>query len=352
MKADQKAYNSNKMLKHLDRLQEWAQGNFVFPIMLDFDLTNICNNRCPGCIGARNENNTTVETDVVKNIIQQLSEVGLKAIIFAGGGDPTCHKDLEEIIKFTKQSGIEVAINTNGYELSNGVINAIAKYCTWTRVSIDADSPEMYKKTHGMPKEAFYQVLDNITRLIKTRNELESNTTIGTCFLIGPQTVNGIYNAAEIAKGLGADNIRFRPFANWNKRKDFTKEVVGTMTTQLKKAKGLSDEQFLVSYPKDRCETIIEGRTAEYKDCLVPNFITAITPDLKLYSCCRFKNVEKHCIGDLNEKSFKEIWLSPERIKVHQRINIQRDCPNPCMYEKYNDLLHMIKEKIPHLNFL
>lgn len=352
MKTEQKAYSTNKLLKHLDRLELWRQGKPTFPIMLDFDLTNTCNNMCPYCIGAKNVDNTTVDTGVAKNVIQQLSEAGLKAIIFAGGGDPTCHKDLEEIIKFTKQNGIEVAINTNGYELSGGVIDAISRYCTWTRVSLDADSPEMYKKTHGMSQEAFYQVLNNVSKLVKTRNKLESNTTIGTCFLIGPQTVKGIYNAAKMVKDLGTDNIRFRPFANWNKRKDFTKEVVETMHEQLKKAGELSDSKFLVSYPKDRCETIIEGRTAEYKDCLVPNFITCITPDLKLYSCCRFKNREEHCIGDLHEKSFKEIWLSPERIKIHQRINIQKNCPNPCMYEKYNGLLHEINEKISHSNFL
>ncbi len=308
----------------------------------------------------------TVELDSAKDIISQLKEIKIKAIILAGGGEPSCHPNLEEIIKFIKRKGIECAINTNAYELSPSLIETIVTNCTWARISLDGDNSEIYKKTHGMDEDAFNQVVENASKLVEVKNQTNSNIVLGTTYLLGQNTLRGIYNAAELSKKIGVNYIRFRPFEG---SKQFRQEEKEEMLKQLKRCKEIDDEKFLASYREDRCEAVTGGRERKYTQCFVPHFVTAITADLKVYPCCIFRNNEKYCLGDLTKQTFKEIWLSKERKKVHEKIDL-RDCPNPCQFEGHNNLLYAIKnnnlkeninlleilrsvnEFIPHSNFL
>lgn len=352
----QNLHLSSKLLKHLDRLNEWNLKGYSPPIFVDFDITNVCNNNCPKCVSsiiAPNRDMTTAPFEKIKEIISQLSEVGAKAITYAGGGDPTCHPNLEEIIKFTREKSLDVAIFTNGLGLNASLSETITDYCTWARISLDASNPKEYEKTHGMKEKSFNRVLENIEYLVKIRNNKKSKTTIGIGYLIGPENSKGIYAGASLAKLLGADYIRFRPFFNWGKGINFSKEHAKRILFDLEKSKKLASNNFSVSYPEDRCsfEAMTYERKRTFDKCYMPHFLFSITPDLKIYPCCPFKNNKKYLIGDLKTHSFQEIWASENRRKVHELIDL-RDCPNPCQFESNSELLWSIKEPILHENFL
>lgn len=348
--VDKIAYSRNKLLHHLDRLASWVRDEPTPPIMVDFDLTNKCNNRCPRCC-TQQKDDISVDFETAKEVILQFKNAGLRSIIFAGGGEPSCHPNLEQLLKFVKENGMDVGVHTNGYELSDSLVKSVVDYCTWIRISLDADCPETYRKTHGMGPEAFFQVAEKIKRIAARRNSVKSDLVVGTGYLLGRHTIGGIYSAARLVRDLGADNIRFRPFA-CNGVVEFNDHQIKEMQQQLEKAKGLETPNFSVSYPQDRCETMINGRKGDYNDCHVPHFIFSVSADLKLYSCCRLKHDDSHCFGDLKKQTFEEIWSSKNRQEVYDRININRDCPNPCMYEEHNEILHLIRRKILHPNFL
>jgi len=343
-------YSQYKLLKHLDRLSMWKKGEIVYPILVGFNLTNICNNRCQLCTSQRKDR-TTISFEDAKDIIQQLKEVDVKSVYLAGGGDPTCHPNLEEIVRFIKDKDMEVAVCTNGYKLSEGTIDAIVNCCSWMRISLDADGPEIYKKTHGMRAEAFSKVVGNMSKLIKKRKEIKSEIIIGATYLIGQHTLPGIYNAAKLCKDMGIDYIRFRPFFNWKINNRLKEKSAKVLLDKLERCKELESENFSVSYPEDRCEAAIKGRARNYKKCRVHHFNTLITPDSKIYPCCMLEDNEKYCLGDLKEKSFKEIWQSERRKKAYQQIDLN-DCPNPCMLEKHNEILNAVMSEIAHSNFL
>ena len=346
------AYNANKILKYLDRLEDFQRGNYVKPVIVDFDLTNICNHKCPRCSASANVDNATVSLDDAKRVVSEMKDAGMKSIIYAGGGEPSCNPDLEQIIKFTFEKGIRVAVNTNAQQLSDSLIKTIVNFCDWMRVSVDADGPEIFQQTHGMSGRAFSQVLDNIARLVKEKKESKSEIVIGTCYLIGPHTIPGIFNAAKLVKDLGVDNIRYRPFAKWENMTGFSNEEIQAMQEELRKASELSDDNFEVSYPEDRCQTIVKGRAIDYPECYAVHVVTTVSADLKIYPCCRVKYREEFCFGDLNKQSFQDIWFSENRIKAFKKIDIKRDCPNPCMYEKINEIMYSIKEPVKHEEFL
>ena len=346
-------YSEYKLLNHFNRLVNWERGGISYPISVDFDISNKCNNRCPSCNGSRNKDSTVVSLDDAKKTLFQLKEAGINAIVLGGGGEPSCNPNLEKILGLIKENYMESAIYTNGYELSPGVINSIVNYCTWARISLDADSPKIYKRTHGMGDKPFFQVLENISKLVDARKKNNSKIIMGTGYLIGPHSIEGVYNATRISKELGADYIRFRPFFNLRGNRNFTAEKGKEMINELNRCKKFEDSSFSVTYPVNRCEyeTKTGDKNRSYTTCYFPDFFASITADLKVYPCCALKGNEKYCLGDLKKSSFKEIWVSKERKEVLDNITF-KDCPNPCQFEKNIELLSAIKSQINHSNFL
>lgn len=356
-------YSKFKLLKHLDRISEFEKTGITRPIFVDWSLTNACNNKCPLCISNedRKENRTTVSIENAFRVIKEMKELDVKAVYLTGGGDPSCHPNLEGIIKNMKNLNIDVALCTNGYKLSDNLLETINNCCSFIRISLDADSPEIYKKTHGMEADAFYQVLENMKKLVERRTN-NSELVIGASYLIGPHTIQGISNAAKLCKGIGIDYIRFRPFFEWmgkNKSplfekiegREFSEKDKELMLEQFKKAEEFNDNKFSASYPKERVESVLNEVVLKYPACYISHFISAIDSNLKVYPCCNLRYNEKYCFGDLNEKSFKEIWLSEKRKKSHEIIKL-KDCPKPCQYNVHNELLSDILGEIKHSNFL
>ncbi|GAF96183.1 unnamed protein product, partial [marine sediment metagenome] len=43
-------YRADKLINHLDRIVEFSQKGVTYPIEVDFDLTDKCNQKCPKCV--------------------------------------------------------------------------------------------------------------------------------------------------------------------------------------------------------------------------------------------------------------------------------------------------------------
>jgi len=358
--------NDMKFFNHLDKLSEWKEGGNPFPIMVDMDLTNACNHMCPGCVGSKNveneflpfletddkKDNTKVPYDLAVDRIYQFAKAGVESVIFGGGGDPTMHPQLAELIRSVKSNGMEIAVNTNGMRMSDKVVEAMVDYCTWTRISIDADGPVMYKKTHGINERGWNKTIENIDRLVKRKKEKKSKLVVGLTYLLGPDTIEGVYHAAELAKDLDVNYIRFRPFFNWAGQKKWTKKETDNCLSELEKCNELCTDSFQVSYTIDRLEAMaLDPKERRHKKCYTHHFLTSISSYGTMAPCCLMKNNPKYELGNLNKNTFKEIWESQGRIDSYENIDFV-DCPNPCMFEENNEFLWDIKQAKPHSNFL
>jgi sulfatase maturation enzyme AslB (radical SAM superfamily) len=136
-------------------------------------------------------------------------------------------------------------------------------------------------------------------------------------------------------------------------RKKEKEKVLEEMHEQLSKARELKSKDFDVSCPEYRLDALSDTKPRGFKVCYYPHFAASITADMKLYPCCPLKGYEQYAIGDLSNASFKEVWLSEKRKKVHHKIDF-KSCPNPCQFDGHARLLDSIKKstKITHKNFL
>lgn len=378
-----------KLFNNLDRVLHWVETGQSFPILVNMTLTNRCNHRCPLCTSREFLDDRTMPTEEAKRIIAEVAKLGAKAIGLGGGGDPTCHPDLAEIISFIGDQGLEVALNTNGQLLDEAIIQAAVRHCTWIRVSLDADSPETFKKTHGLGEEAFAQVVHNIGALVAEKRRTGSEVTLGTTYLVGPHTLAGAFDATSKVRDLGVDYMRLRPFFEWDQSashddeedRDATGKVRPSrayaarvafqdeMVLQLARCESLTNTTFLASFPKERALAAGQHKVRHHRACYVHHFEAVISADLKIYPCCMLEDNAKYSLGSLLGKSFEEVWQSQGRKDAYGRIDFS-DCPNPCMLEKHNELLWELKHdelrpetrvsdllaasrtKFPHANFL
>jgi MoaA/NifB/PqqE/SkfB family radical SAM enzyme len=347
-----KTYENIKLLKHLDRLAEWTGTGFAFPIAVSLNITNRCNNFCPLCLAGSWRDDSTIPLDRVYEIVAQLKGAGIRAIGLGGGGDAGCHEHLAEIIEHIASQGIDVALYSNGGCLTDRVLEAIVRHCSWVRISLDADGPELYETTHGVPGELFHRVLDRIGTLVSLRRETGSPIVISTGYLLGPHTVHGVYGATKLCRELGVDHIRIRPFYAGGGYKRFTGEETDALLQEVARCFSLQDGSFAVSCPENRWDWLSPGnKPRPYGKCHGHNFSTIISANQKMYVCCYYENNEDYCIGDLKEASFGEIWASPRRADVAGRICLDV-CPSPCILDDHNRLLWDLMQEIRHHNFI
>lgn len=109
--------------QYRDEWQKLPEACIVspFPLHLDVELTNRCNQKCEMCPHHGPDRiNERIPQDMdfglYKKIIDEGSEKGLKAIKLNYGGEPLLYPHLAGAISYAKEKGIlDVRLNTNGF---------------------------------------------------------------------------------------------------------------------------------------------------------------------------------------------------------------------------------------------
>ena len=114
-----RSYSSNtgKLLKHMDRLIELQEGKRPRPIMVHMSPCNPCNLTCSFCCFANRAMKEMLTVEQMKSAIDQFVALGAEGLEFTGGGEPTLHPKLDEIIEYAHNKGMKLGICTNGSKL-------------------------------------------------------------------------------------------------------------------------------------------------------------------------------------------------------------------------------------------
>ena len=349
---DARQFSSDKILKHLDRVNQWLQGSNPSPITVELDMTNVCNHKCAECVVDyfRVNDNSFLSLVIAKKIIAQLSKNKIRGVIFTGGGEPLCNPYTIEAVKFARIKGLELGFITNGSLINDKSAEVILNNCSWVRVSLDAASPEVYGLTHGMDGNEFNEVVDKIKILVEAQKRLKSKCVIGVGFLTCEQTISDMVKAAALTKKLGISYLQFRPMQIHRGGK-FEYHWVD-VEEKIRECLEYSGNGFQVLYSQHKYEMANDPQFGRYyKKCYGQQFATVISSSGKMYICCHTRGYKKYCIGDLKRKGFKEIWNSRRRRVAVNSIDFS-DCIPLCRDNTFNQILWNIKQPREHVNFL
>jgi MoaA/NifB/PqqE/SkfB family radical SAM enzyme len=344
-------FKSHKLLGHLPILNKYVNKESFSPILVEIDLTNLCASACPWCAGYldRKWSSATLfasgESPIerlsssisgVMRLLEELHSINVKAVTWTGGGDPTQHKALAQIIEYAAYLGFKQALITHGVIDVSHVIH----HLEWVRFSVDGATEKGYGKQHGKP-EHFKRVINNIAISTQRKADDGLGVTVGVGFLTHKDSWDEIVPFACMWKDIPVDYIQYRPLhdthgQHWNSD---TPDVIGLIQTA-----AMYDSR--VTWSEAKYQDIARGASGKTKMCHGIYFESAISADGKVYTCCHHKGNENFAIGDLYNESFDTIW------KRHQKTTFVVDeaCPAFCRHLGTNELIEneiLIKRQHP-----
>ena len=347
-------FSSAKILKHLDRVNEWRATGFSRPITYELDMTNVCNSKCPFCFGFYNQadDRSLLNIEEAKDIIRQIRNFGGKGITFTGGGEPLCNPATIEAVRYAKTIGLDVGFITNGILLEEKAARILVDSCVWIRVSLDAGTKKVYGITHGLNSNTFTRVVRNISLLVNKKKDRRSNVTIGTGFITYPEIIYDMPAFVRLSRKLGVDYAQFRPLLKSFKQKELNKKPDKTVIKIIEQCSKMSSPGFKVLCSVHKYGIMGNGEVKRaYGQCYGHNFATVVSANKKMYLCCHVRGIEKYCLGDLSKNTLSDIWRSARRKKAYMGINLN-DCPLLCRCDGFNSVLWNILHGGEHINFL
>ena len=136
----------SKTYVHTEHINSILNGERPFPLHLEIDLTNACNHRCEFCVWSEllAKDKSTLPFDLVIKVLDNIKDLGTKAITWTGGGEPLLHKRFTDILEHTSKLGIQSGLLTNGSLLGEEKDKQLLSQLEFIRFSIAGTDRESY----------------------------------------------------------------------------------------------------------------------------------------------------------------------------------------------------------------
>lgn len=326
-------------------LYDYSENKKTYPLIIELDPTSSCMFSCPECINADITNSKRAfSTQQLKSLINDFSKVGVKGIIFIGGGEPLLHNGIGQAFNLCYEKGIKIGITTNGL-LIDKYASEIAEFADWTRVSVDASNSQSFLRVRPNKfKDSFDKIIDNMYQLSKIKNGL-----LGYSFLLVEQkdfsNVNEIYDAAKLAREIGCDYFEFKPMVDIKHFLfKYSSEFLMNLERQMEKVVNLQTPNFKIVSPKSVFKYSQENleQPKEYKECPIAKLRTLVTP-YGIFPCPYKRGNEKFNMGEINE-SFINTWESKSTQDILRSLDPSKDCTFNCIRNELNMFLLSVKD--------
>lgn len=315
-------FNSLKVVSFWDRISSEEYN----PATIELDLTDNCNHNCPACTDRKFKTNSKLE---IKNIENVLSLPNIKSIVLKGGGEPTIHPQIKEIIELIHNKKIAIGIETNGSLVKNEIADCIFENCDWIRFSVDSCSEKMHTQIHGIKNE-FDNIINNIKNLVDKKKNRKFTPTIGIGFIVFPFNLEDYEKSFKFYKDVGVDYVSYR-FATGIEYKQETllkiKEIQEKNKNNTSNLKNISGVYF------DR--KLEKTRQPIFNSCIANKVVSVVCSNGDVVKCCYTKN--NFVYGNLNNERFIDI------LKKIPKDNSCEKCRINCLggttcgrYDDYN----------------
>ena len=275
------------------------------PFNVSIEPTTTCNLGCPECpSGLKNFTRPTGELDY--NFYKKtIDEIGDKLIYlyFYFQGEPYMHPKFLELVKYASQKKIYTVTSTNAHFLSERKAReTIESGLDRILISIDGTTQETYEQYRiGGSLE---KVIEGTKNLVRAKREMKSKTPhIIFQFLVVKPNEHQIEELEILSKEIGVDEVKLKTaqvydFENGN-------NLIPTIEKYSRYQKQSNGKYIIKNELLNHCWKLWHS--------------TVITWDGKIVPCCFDKDAQ-HQLGDLNSKTFAEIWQSDLYQSFRSRI--------------------------------
>ncbi|MBR3644695.1 MAG: radical SAM protein, partial [Parasporobacterium sp.] len=249
--ADQ--YSAVKIFRHTDILEKMEKGERFAPLYIRMKPANTCNHHCAYCSYGQGQADmqTAVRDEInhldvipwpkMQEILYDISDMGVKAVTFSGGGEPLTYPHIAECAAYLLEHHIDLALISNG-QLLSGKIAEPFYHAKWVRISFDSIDADVYTRIRNISHRAFEQVCKNIQDFAANKDE---ECVLGINFVIGKDNYDRVYEAAKILKGFGVNNVKFAALID--NKPDYHRDIKDVVIEQIHRAiADFGDEHFKI----------------------------------------------------------------------------------------------------------
>lgn len=275
------------------------------PLSISFEPTTSCNLRCPECpSGLRAFTRPTgmLQKNFFKETIDQLHK-DLLYLVFYFQGEPYLNPDFLDMVKYASSRKIYTATSTNAHYLNDeNAKRTIESGLDRLIISIDGTTQEVYQQYRvGGNLE---KVLAGTRNVVKWKQQLKAKTPfIVFQFLVVKPNEHQIEEVKKLAKEIGVDDVWFKTAQVY----DYENDPNGLIPKNDKYSR----------YKKTGSGYEFKGKLANH--CWRLWHDPVITWDGLVAPCCFDKDAQ-HRLGDLKQRSFKEIWKNGEYTNFRKAI--------------------------------
>lgn len=331
------------------------------PVSINLDLTTACNFACDHCVDL-DILNTGIRYDHAKLLssLELMATRGMRSVIVIGGGEPTLYPKFEEIIRFMKGLGLQIAIVSNG--TGNAKIAEVADCMDsqdWVRLSLDSGTDETFQPMHK-PRKNFS--LEGICAKVPDIKAANPDLTVGFSYIVTwrganindtdiVENLHEIAQAAKLARDSQFDYISFKPFLTRDEINnaeviDFRgqqnlQETIDKIQQQCDQALALATDDFRVTLSTG-LKAMLQGQTQtlakQPRQCHMQFFHQVLSP-LGLYNCPVYRNQDHGRLGDKNAAADELAWDSTlgQLTSLVKNFNATVTCEKvTCLYNDVN----------------
>lgn len=338
--------NSNKILFHVGKyLKEIIEGgNHFSPIAIEIHPTAVCNHRCIHCsYKKRNESRASISRDVMDKLVCSIIKMGIQAVYFSGGGEPSMYCGLSEYIDKLHAHNVEVSMITNGSAFVEMGLLGIANKLNYIAVSVPAVDEDTFTEvtgTHNLEK-----VL-GLPKRIKEMYGVES-PVVGSRIVITNKNYTQVREFLTTMRERKFDYALFKIVRDYEHNgQGLTPEEESYLKNEIATLEDIDD-----SFTNIRTIFSYKGIDKKASHCWINDLglLANVSTDGKVYPNVVEIDQPEFCIGDLNQTSLEKVWNSKRHTKVKKISNekwLKSKCKN-CRAISYNVIVNEIIDRMP-----
>lgn len=327
----------NRILTHYPQAAQILRREMPTPRMAIVYPTYVCNQNCTWCeySSENSEHHSMMTDDDLRKLVVDLDGLGVKGVEFCGGGEPSLHPVLTEVVCDLAARGIRVGILTNGTRLKGDLAEALIDHGSYVRVGFDGGTEETVHrvKRPRSPEARFGAVCDNVRNMVRMRNERGTRCHISMKVVVDQANRHEIEDAVALAASLQVDSVQFK-----------AARVCDTELTAVQSEEVDADIARCKEMYRHRV-VVIGGATKvnTTTQCWLTPLQLTIDALGEVYLCCYYTHrKEKHTIGNCFRDPLRELWYDEGHWKKIDAIE-PCECNNlDCRFVKYNEIMNEV----------